>query len=233
MARTATAPERDAPLTRIAEHMAAIDIAMVSTIGEGGSIVSRPLSTQHAALDAGVVRFFTSRRSEKVAELARDPRINLAYASKDRNVFLSVAGRAATNDDPSVKNALWNDALKAFFPNGKDDPDLTVLEVRIASIEAWEGPSSWLGKAVGFLIARVTGDESALGEQTRVVLDAPARKAATPKASAKKTPAKKAPARKTPTKKAPARKAPAKKAPATKVARKTTPTTTRRAGGRA
>ena len=218
MARTATAPEHDAQLTRLAEQMAAIDIAMVTTVGEQGMLVSRPLSTQHAALDAGVVRFFTSRSSGKVAELARDPRINLAYASKDRNVFLSVAGRAATNDDPSVKDALWNDALKAFFPKGKDDPDLTVLEVRIASIEAWEGPSSWLGKAVGFLIARVTGDESALGEQTRVVLD-PAPK--------------RAPAKKAPAPKAPAKKAPAKKSPAKKAAKRAPPTKARRAGGRA
>jgi general stress protein 26 len=189
MARLATASERNAQLKRLAGHMASLDIAMVTTVGEAGRLVSRPLSTQHAALDAGVVRFFTSRGSAKIAELRSDPRINLAYASKDRNIFLSVAGEATTNDDPSVKDALWSDALKAFFPRGKDDPDLTVLEVRIHSIEAWEGPSSWLGKAVGFLIARVTGDESALGEQVRVDLPA--------KAPAKKAPAKKAPAKKT------------------------------------
>ena len=208
MARLATAPERDAALQRLAESMAAIDIAMVTTVGEAGQLVSRPLSTQHAALDAGVVRFFTSRRSGKVDELARDPRINLAYASKDRNVYLSVSGEAGTNDDPSVKDALWNDALKAFFPKGKDDPDLTVLEVSIDSIEAWEGPSSWLGKAVGFLIARVTGDESALGGQTHVRL----RGAPRPTRGAK--PSGGSPAKPTPGAKAPAKKAPGKKAPA-------------------
>lgn len=186
MARIATAPERDAQLTRLAEHMASIDIAMVTTIDEGGRLLSRPLSTQHAALDAGVVRFFTERSSAKVAHIARNPHINLGYASKERNVFLSASGEACTNDDPSVRDALWNDALKAFFPKGKDDPELTVLEVRIASIEAWEGPSSWLGKAVGFLIARVTGDESALGEQTRVNLEHRSKRTLAKKAPAKK-----------------------------------------------
>ena len=214
MARLATASERDAQLKRLAEQMASLDIAMVTTVGEAGRLVSRPLSTQHAALDAGVVRFFTERDSAKVAELAADPRINLAYASKDKNVFLSVAGEAGTNDDPSVKDALWNDALKAFFPKGKDDPNLTVLEVRIASIEAWEGPRSWLGKAVGFLIARVTGDESALGGQVRVDLTGRSKAA---KASR-------------PAKKAPARKAAAKAAPSRRTAAGGSPS--RRTGGR-
>jgi len=212
MARIASAPKRDAQLTRIADYMAAIDIAMVTTVDEHGRLVSRPLSTQHAALDAGVVRFFTERSSAKVSHLARNPNINLGYASKDRNVFLSVMGEASTNDDPSVRDVLWSDALKAFFPKGKDDPDLTVLEVRVASIEAWEGPSSWFGKAVGFLIARVTGDETALGEQTSVSLSSPPRKTSAKKAAAKKAPAKRAPAKKAPAKKAPAKDAPAKKA---------------------
>ena len=168
-----TPKSSDSRLVNIESHMADIDIAMVTTIGDASRLVSRPLSTQYVHLEAGLIRFFTNRSSPKMAELARDSRINLAYASKDRNVYVSVAGHGHVNDDPGVKDALWNDALKAFFPGGKDDPDLTVLDVRIESVELWEGPSSWIGKAVGFLIARVTGREDAMGEQVHIEFQQP------------------------------------------------------------
>ena len=196
-ARRPTVAERDQTLEHLDKHLKDIDFAMLTTVGDGGRLVSRPLSTRQAHLKDRVVRFFTDRPSAKVGEVKRDPRVNLSYASPEKNVFVSIAGTSTISDDPSVKDALWSDEAKAFWPKGKDDPDLVVLEVHAETVEAWEGPSSWLGKAVGFLVARVTGNESALGEQVRLDLagssssaPARARKAPATKRAAKPQPAK-------------------------------------------
>lgn len=207
--RRPTAAEREQTLVQLDKHIKDIDFAMLTTVGEDGRLVSRPLSTRQAHLKDGVVRFFTDRPSAKVGQVARDPRVNLSYASAQKNVFISIAGTSTISDDPSVKDALWSDEAKAFWPKGKDDPNLVVLEVHAETLEAWEGPSSWLGKAVGFLVARVTGDESAMGDQVRLDLGtgskaaaskpaastAAARNAARPTKAA--TPRKAAPAKKT------------------------------------
>jgi hypothetical protein len=60
--------------------------------------------------------------------------------------------------------------MKAFFPKGKDDPNLTLIEVRVRTIEYWDGPGSWLGKAATFLVARVTGNDDVMGENRIVDL---------------------------------------------------------------
>src|SRR5690606_18843592 len=65
---------------------------------------------------------------------------------------------------------FWNDAMKAFFPGGKDDPDLVLIEVAGETVEYWDGPGSWIGKAAAFAVARVTGDDEALGENRIVDL---------------------------------------------------------------
>jgi general stress protein 26 len=141
-----------------------IDIAMLTTIGRDGLLVSRPLSTQRSSYDGRRVWFFTEADSPKVAEIRRNPKVNLAYASKEKNTYVSLAGIASVNRDRALIGEFWNDALKAFFPGGKDDPNLVLLEVEPRTVEYWDGPSSLIGKAISFLVARVTKKEELMGE---------------------------------------------------------------------
>lgn len=162
----------DRNLKRIGELLEKIDIAMLTTVGKGGYLMSRPLSTQQAQFDGERVWFFTEADSPKVAEIRRNPKVNLAYASKGKNVYLSLTGTARVNRDRAVTDALWSDAMKAFFPKGKDDPNLALLEVAVHSAEYWDGPGTWIGKAVSFIIARVTRNEEVMGENRIIDLTA-------------------------------------------------------------
>lgn len=149
---------------RVRELMKGIDIAMFTTIGEDGFPVSRPLSTQDAEFDGRTLWFFVRRNSAKVAEIARYPRVNVAYASQDSNVYLSVAGTASIEDEQALIDRFWSDAYKAFFPGGRTDPQLVLIRVDVATIEYWDGPSSGIGKAVAFVISRVTRNDDYMGE---------------------------------------------------------------------
>ena len=183
-----------------------IDIAMLTTVGADGYLVSRPLSTQQARFDGKRVWFFTEADSPKVGEIQRNPRVNLAYVSPEKNTYVSLAGRARLSRDRARINALWSDAMKAFFPGGKDDPNLVLLEVTLRSAEYWEGPSTLLGKLVTFVIARVTGDEEVMGENRLVDLAGKRRTSRLPPSHKDARPARARKAAKV------ARKAPAKKA---------------------
>jgi general stress protein 26 len=210
---------------RLAKLMKKIDIAMLTTVGKGGLLASRPLSTQSATYDGERVWFFSEGDSPKVAEIRRQPNVNVAYASKDANTYLSVAGQARISRDRARIEQFWNDALKAFFPKGKDDPNLVLIEVQIQTIEYWDGPGSWIGKAITFAVARVTGNDDVMGENRIVdVRTGRSRKPAGSdrpgKAARKRAPAARATRKKASAKKATARKATAKKATAKKTAGK-------------
>ncbi len=232
---------------QIADLLEKIDTAMLTTVGPDGFLVSRPLSTRASSFDGKRVWFFTEADSPKVAEIARHPKVNLAYASSDRNTYVSLAGTAEVNRDRRRITRLWNDAMKAFFPNGKDDPNLVLLEVQVRSIEYWDGPGSLIGQLVGFVVARVTGKEEHMGDNRLIDMsgkrsasrlppsheDAPAgaRKAA--RQALKKAPAKKAAkapkkaaTKKAATKKAATKKAATKKAATKKAATKKAPSRT-------
>lgn len=218
---------------QLRELMKGIDIAMFTTIGENGFPVSRPLSTQDAEFDGKLLWFFVRRNSAKVGEIQRYPRVNVAYASKEKNVYLSVAGTAEIVDDQAKIDEYWNDGMKAFFPKGPTDPNLALIGVTVATVEYWSGPSTAIGKAIAFVIARVTKNDDAMGQtyllrfqrdgqvrSQKVTTERPAKPArsssrgsATKKAASKKSSAsKKSTAKKATSKKSTVRKSTAKKA---------------------
>ena len=160
-----TRKENRETLARLIERL---DIAMFTTVGRGGDLVSRPLSTQTASFDGESVWFFTELDSPKIAEIRRHPKVNLAYASKSENAYVSASGSARIVRDQALIDRLWSVALKAFFPKGPTDPNLVLVEVRLRTVEYWEGPGSWIGKAVSYVAALVTGNDDVMGENRLV-----------------------------------------------------------------
>src|SRR5687768_3057522 len=73
--------------------------AMLTTRDAEGRLRARPMTTQnprHADDEPHPSRlwFFLSRSSETAGDLGRDPRVNLAYASPDKDRYVSVSGSA-------------------------------------------------------------------------------------------------------------------------------------------
>lgn len=160
--------KNDAPhgtdLHKLGELISDIDVAMLTTKAADGSLVSRPLHT--LKLDAqGEIIFFTAAKSHKVDELTDDHSVNLAYADKGESRYVSVRGRARMDRDEDTINELWSPAQKLFFPDGKDDPNLMVLRVRVRDASYWEGGGNLIERAFDFAKAMLDDAPSELGTQ--------------------------------------------------------------------
>lgn len=134
-----------------------IRVAMMSTAEADGQLRSRPMYTQEANAFDSQLWFFTRDDSGKVREILRDASVNLSYASADDNRYASVSGRAQVIDDPAKERELWRPALKAWFPDGLDDPHLTLIRVNAEQAEYWDGPSSSAVNILHMVKAAVTG----------------------------------------------------------------------------
>lgn len=145
-----------------------IDFAMLTTIN-GGHLRSRPMSTQKYEGE-DELWFFTSDETHKVDEIEADNRVNVGYSKPDDNVYVSVSGRASISKDRAKMEELWNPVLKAWFPDGLEDPTLCLLKVNIEEAEYWDSPNSKLVQLAGFVKAIVTGKAAEGGEYGRVSL---------------------------------------------------------------
>lgn len=155
--------DRSDNIRHLANLIKDVEIAMLTTTQADGKLVSRPLGTQQVEFD-GDLWFATGADSEKVAEIKANPRVNVAYASASQNTYVSVSGKASIVADRAKIEELWSPAMKIFFPEGKDDPNLRLIRVRAESAEYWDGPGTAIGKALYLLVASVSDDPGAMSD---------------------------------------------------------------------
>lgn len=167
---TAPTQTRENDLEKLRKLVKDIDFCMLTTIDEGGDLHSRPMSS-NGDIDAnGDIWFFTNVSSHKVSEIEKLPRVNVSFADPDNQRYISVSGTAELSRDRAKIDELWRPQFKIWFPEGKDDPEIALLRVRLEKAEYWDSPASSIGYALSFVSSLVTGKEPDLGENRKVDL---------------------------------------------------------------
>jgi general stress protein 26 len=83
--------------------------------------------------------------------LARDNRIAAGgaaigqVATKGHDVFASITGTLTEETDPSVREKHWDNVVEAWFPNGKNDPNVLMHRFDIDDSEVWISDTSLQG----------------------------------------------------------------------------------------
>jgi general stress protein 26 len=144
-----------------------IEFAMLTTIDQDGSLHSRPMATAQAEFD-GDLWFFTEASAHKTSEVGAHHEVNLSYADPQRQTYVSVSGTASPVRDKAKAQELWSNFMRAWFPNGPDDPNLALLRVRVDHAEYWDGPSSRMVVAYRLAVAAATGRRPDLGEHEKL-----------------------------------------------------------------
>jgi general stress protein 26 len=112
-------------------------VAMLTTVASDGSLRARPMATPDANFDRELW-FFTRYHSPKSEEIQENQKVNVSYASRKSDRYVSVSGTAALVRDPAKIKELWHGGLKEWFPEGKKDPELALLRVTIDKAEYWD-----------------------------------------------------------------------------------------------
>jgi general stress protein 26 len=83
--------------------------------------------------------WFIARASSGLAEeILGNPRVNVTYADPKGDRYISVTGRASLVADKGKLKELWSAKHRAWFPDGRKDPDLTLLRIDVQGAEYWD-----------------------------------------------------------------------------------------------
>jgi general stress protein 26 len=154
---------KEQAMKKINDLIKDIKMAMLTCCDSDGTLHSRPMATQNREFD-GTLYFLTGKNSHKLEEIRNDSHVNLAYANPDDNQWVSVAGTASAMRDQQKIDELWSPFHKAWFPQGKEDPNITVLRVDVDTVEYWEAASSKMVQVAGLVKSLVTGTPYRPGE---------------------------------------------------------------------
>lgn len=134
-----------------------LKIGMLTTITSGQELKSRPMMAQHFDSKKNEIWFFTGHTTGKIADIEKNPHVHLSFSDSSDSTFLSICAEARIVEDEQLKKKLWNPLLLAWFPDGLEDPEVTLLCVKIHTAEYWDA-SSKLVQLVGFAKALLTGE---------------------------------------------------------------------------
>lgn len=127
-----------ADLPAVTELLARLDICMLTSRAEDGTLHGRPMSNNGEVEYDGDSWFFAAADSRKVREIEADPRVELAFIDSREATWVNVEGAATVvRDDVEAKRRLWHMDLERWFTDGPDDPSVVLIMVRARHIDAW------------------------------------------------------------------------------------------------
>ena len=115
-------------IKKIKELAKDITTCMFCTEVENLLFKTRPMATLDVD-DEGNLWFVSSRNSNKNEEIKTEDRVQLIYAKGGNSHFVSISGKARITKDKEKIDELWNSFAKAWFQEGKDDPNISVIEI--------------------------------------------------------------------------------------------------------
>ncbi len=125
------------------------DVCMFCTSGKDSKMQSRPMSTQQVD-EQWRIWFMSRKTSNKNKEIEKNDSVSLLYADNGKYHYLAIEWTASIVTDKAKIEELADGIEKAWFPEGKDDPELTLICVEPEDGHYWD---SKYGKVVSMLKA--------------------------------------------------------------------------------
>ena len=115
---------------------------------------SQPMTAQFDEdREDGPIWFFTAKDTNLVSAMGESHRAVGSFASKGHDLFASIHGELALDNDRATIDRLWNRFVAAWFPGGEDDPQLQLLRFDPEHAQVWLNDHSLLA-GVRILLGR-------------------------------------------------------------------------------
>lgn len=158
--------ESNNAIEKLQEMVKGNSIAMFCTNLTNLPISTCPMSTQKVE-DSGAIWFMSSKVSKHTADIQADNRVQLIYTDHGSSAYLTIFGTAEVLYDRAKVEELWSPIAKVWFPEGKDDPNLTLIKVTPEEGYYWDTKNGKMVSFLKMLASVVSGKEMDGGVQGR------------------------------------------------------------------
>ncbi|RNI36619.1 general stress protein [Hanamia caeni] len=128
---------------------------------------TRPMSTLEVD-EEGNLWFFSAKSSDKNDEIKDNDTVQLIYSKNSDVHFLTITGKATIVQDQAKKDELWNPIVKAYFPQGKDDPNLSLVKIKPEAAHYWDTINGKMITWFKMAASAVTGNQNNVGVEGKL-----------------------------------------------------------------
>lgn len=133
---------------------------MISLRG-AGTVHAEPMTAMLDRDARHTVWFFTSKQNR----IAPGGRAMAQFAAKGHDVFACLSGSLSVENNPAIRDKHWSKMVEAWFPGGKNDPNMLMLRFEIDDAEVWTADLGIVGTFK--MLTGQTVNTSEMGEHER------------------------------------------------------------------
>jgi general stress protein 26 len=124
------------------ERLRQFETGMLITHGSNGQLHGRPMAVAEiepveSERFSCYLWFLTGLETSKTDEIRQNQQVMVAFQNR-QNQFLTLGGRAEIIQDPERVDAFWRENYRSWLPQGKADPNLALIRVRLDQGQVWE-----------------------------------------------------------------------------------------------
>ena len=154
-------------IKKIQELVDAANVCLFATDLSHVPMSVRPMSTSKVD-EEGNLWFFSKKDSDKNEHILEDDQVQLLYSNNGSSEYLSLYGHAEIIRDSAKIEELWTPIAKAWFPEGKEDPSITLLKVTPKEGHYWDTKNGKVISLIKIALSAVTGKPSDIGVEGKV-----------------------------------------------------------------
>lgn len=128
---------RTDPKGSIWEELAAVEAGMLGITGSGQHL--QPMS-HHVDEDRGCLWFLTTRDTDLAKSLQSDSTAHFVIISNEHDFYACMTGPIGEEENKAILDTLWNTTVADLFVDGKDDPALMLIALKLQDAAIWALP---------------------------------------------------------------------------------------------
>lgn len=149
-------PDKDTPQEIAAKFLDKLKESPFVMLGLQNGEHAEPMTAQIDDDQPNTLFFFAGKDNRA----AKGGAAMVQFVGKGHDFFACLAGEVTATQDRAEIDKLWNKQAEAWFPDGKDDPRLTLLRFDVDSAELWETDISVSGRVKMLFGGTIRADES-------------------------------------------------------------------------
>lgn len=143
------------------ERLRGFRTALLTTVSADGYLHTRPMMAQELEPD-GDLWFVSALNSVKISEIRGHPQVGVVYYHDSDDSYVSLSGNARIVTDRALIKQKWQEAWRAWFPEGPDQSNLCLISIDPRQAEYWEPSKGRIRVTFDRLRSYLTGQPPAL-----------------------------------------------------------------------
>ncbi|KAA9010445.1 pyridoxamine 5'-phosphate oxidase family protein [Histidinibacterium aquaticum] len=136
------------------DQLSEVKAGMLGVPGSGQHM--QPM-TPYFDRDEGVIWFITSRDTDLVQAVGLGATAHFTFIGKNDDYYACMRGQMEQVEDDAKIDEIWNAVAAAWFEEGREDHEVTLLKFALRDASVWSTPRNPI--TFGFEIARANMTE--------------------------------------------------------------------------